>query len=206
MPTPRITEKTKIFDIEIVLDDVRPPVQRRVQIPGDASLAVLHEVVQSAMGWTNSHLHEFEINGARYGASDPDWDDGDIADEAKVKLFRLIEVGDQLGYVYDFGDNWAHTLTVKAVTAPEPGVRYPRCASGRGACPPEDVGGPWGYDEFQQVLADPTLPDHDERTEWAAGPVDPNRFDLDEANQALAWLAWRPPATRSAAENLQTRR
>ena len=67
MPAPRVTEKTKIFEIEIVLEDVRPPVRRLVQVPGDASLAVLHEVVQSAMGWTNTHLHEFEIGGARYG-------------------------------------------------------------------------------------------------------------------------------------------
>jgi hypothetical protein len=123
MSAPRVTEKTKIFEIEIVLEDVRPPVRRLIQVPGDASLAVLHEVVQSAMGWTNSHLHEFEIGGQRYGMSDPDWDDGDVADEAKVKLFRLVGVGERLGYVYDFGDNWAHTLLVKQVIAPQPGVR-----------------------------------------------------------------------------------
>jgi len=200
MPAPRVTEKTKIFEIEIVLEDVRPPVRRVVQVPGDASLAVLHEVVQSAMGWTNSHLHEFEIGGARYGMPDPDWDDGDVAGEAKVKLFRLVGVGERLGYVYDFGDNWAHTLLVKEVIAPEPGVRYPRCASGCGACPPEDVGGPWGYEEFLTVLGDPAHPDHDERTEWAGGPFDPNRFDLDEANQALDWLAWRPLSIQSAGD------
>jgi hypothetical protein len=129
----RVTERTKIFEVEIVLEDVRPPVRRLIQVPGDASLAVLHEVVQSAMGWTNSHLHEFEIGGERYGMSDPDWNDGgDVADEAKVKLFRLVGVGERLGYVYDFGDNWVHTLTVKEVIAPQPGVRYPRCVSGRG--------------------------------------------------------------------------
>ena len=115
-----------------MLEDVRPPVRRLIQVPGDANLAVLHEVVQSAMGWTNSHLHEFEIGGQRYGMSDPDWDDGDVADEAKVKLFRLVGVGERLGYVYDFGDNWAHTLLVEQVIAPQPGVRYPRCVSGRG--------------------------------------------------------------------------
>jgi hypothetical protein len=130
--------------------------------------------------------------------SDPDWDDGDVADEAKAKLFRLVGLGERLGYVYDFGDNWAHTLLVKQVIAPQPGVRYPRCVSGRGACPPEDVGGPWGYEEFQAVLVDPAHPGHDERTEWAGGPFDPNRFELDEANQALDWLAWRPLSTQAA--------
>ena len=197
MPAPRVTTKTKIFEIEIVLQDVRPPVSRRVQVPGEATLAVLHEVVQSALGWTNSHLHEFDVDGARYGVPDPDWGVDQVAAETKAKLFRLVGPGDRLGYVYDFGDNWTHTLTVKNIAVPEPGVRYPRCVSGRGACPPEDVGGPWGYDEFQAALADPSHPDHDERTEWADGPFDPNRFDLDEINQALEWLAWRPLAAPS---------
>jgi hypothetical protein len=184
--------KTKIFELEIVLEAVEPPVWRRVQVPGEVSLAVLHEVVQSAMGWTNSHLHEFEIEGRRYGLPDPDWDDHDVTDEATSKLFRVVKQGDRFGYLYDFGDSWAHRLTVEKITSPEPGVRYPRCVSGQGACPPEDVGGPWGYEEFQAVLADPSHPEHDERLEWAGGLVDPNRFDLDEADQALQRLAWRP--------------
>jgi hypothetical protein len=192
MPAPRVTVKTKIFEVEIVLEEVEPPVKRRVQVPGEVNLAVLHEVVQSAMGWTNSHLHEFEIDGQRYGIPDPDWDDQGVTDEAKSKLFRLVEQGGSFGYLYDFGDNWAHRLTVQKIISPEPGVRYPRCVSGSGACPPEDVGGRWGYDEFQTVLADPSHPEHDERLEWVGGPFDPHRFDLAEADQALEWLAWRP--------------
>jgi hypothetical protein len=199
MPTPRVTAKTKIFEIEIVLQDVQPPVSRRVQVPGEASLAVLHEVVQSAMGWTNSHLHEFEVDGGRYGLPDPDWGGRTVADEAKVKLFRLVGPGDRLNYVYDFGDNWSHTLTVEKIVTPEPGVRYPRCVSGRRACPPEDVGGPWGYDELGAALADPSHPDHDERTEWMGGSFDPARFDLEEVNRALGWLAWRPLAAPAPA-------
>jgi hypothetical protein len=192
MPVPRVTAKTKIFELEIVLEEVEPPVQRRVQVPGEVSLAVLHEVVQSATGWTNSHLHEFAVDGRRYGIVDPDWDGQDVTDEAKVKLFRLVREGDWFGYLYDFGDNWAHRLTVEKIVAPEPGVRYPRCVSGQGACPPEDVGGPWGYEEFQAVLADPSHPEHGERLEWMGGPFDPHRFDLAEADRALQWLAWRP--------------
>lgn len=202
MPAPRVTEKTKIFEIEIVLQEVRPPVERRIEVPGEVSLAVLHEVVQSVMGWTNSHLHEFDVDGVRFGMPGPDWGGDRVGDEAKAKLFRLVGAGDRLSYVYDFGDNWTHTLTVDKVSVPESGVWYPRCVSGCGACPPEDVGGPWGYDEFQAALADPAHPDHDERTEWAGGPFDPSRFDLDEVNQALQWLAWRPldvQATSTAA-------
>jgi hypothetical protein len=189
--------KTKIFELEIVLAGVQPPVRRRVQVPGEVDLAVLHEVVQSVMGWTNSHLHEFEIAGRRYGIPDPDWPSQQVTDESRAKLFRLVKPGDRFGYVYDFGDNWAHELTVKRVFAAEAGVRYPRCIAGQGACPPEDVGGIWGYEEFQAVMADPAHPDHAERLEWAGGPFDPHRFDSHEADGALEWLAWRPLASTS---------
>lgn len=94
--------------------------------------------------------------------------------------------------MYDFGDNWTHQLTVEKIVSAEAGVRYPRCVAGQGACPPEDVGGPWGYEEFQAALTDPSHPEHDERLEWAGGPFDPHHFDLAEADRALQWLAWRP--------------
>ena len=115
MPAPRVTVKTKIFELEIVLAEVEPLIWRRVQVPGEVDLAVLHEVVQSAMGWTNSHLHEFEIAGRRYGIPDPDWDAQEIVDEAEGKLFRLVKQGDRFGYLYGFGDNWAHHLSVDKV-------------------------------------------------------------------------------------------
>lgn len=194
--------KTKIFRIEIVLVDVEPTVRRVVEVPGEASLAVLHEVVQDAMGWENSHLHEFDIDGVRYGMPDPDWDTGTL-DEARTKLFRVLGAGQDAGYVYDFGDNWHHVLVVEAVTAPEPGVRYPRCVDGQGACPPEDVGGVFGYPEFVDALADPDHAEHAERVEWwGSDRFDPHHFDLDATNQALAHLTWTPlsgssPAARS---------
>jgi hypothetical protein len=192
MPAARVTAKTKIFELEIVLEEVQPLVRRGVQVPGEVSLAVLHEVVQSAVGWTNSHLHEFEIAGRRYGLPDPDWGDRDVVDEAKGTLFRLVGQGDRFSYVYDFGDSWNHQISVEKILSPESGVRYPRCVSGQGACPPEDVGGPWGYEEFQAVLADPAHPEHAERLDWVGGPFDPHHFDLDDTDRALQWLAWRP--------------
>ena len=196
-----MTAKTKIYEIKIELREVRPAVLRRVQVPGELSLAGLHAVVQVAMGWTDSHLHEFDVDGARYGLPDPDWDAGEVGDEARVTLFRLLGQGDRAGYVYDFGDGWTHRLTVEKVLAPEPGVSYPRCVSGRRACPPEDVGGPWGYDEFLAAMADPAHPEHEQYREWLGGPFDPAALDLTEVNAALAELAWRPltaPAGSSA--------
>jgi hypothetical protein len=194
---PPVTPKTKIFEIEIELRDVQPAVRRRIQVPGEASLSVLHAVLQSVMGWTNTHAHEFEIEHARYGVPDPDWDEG-VGDEAKVKLFRVISPGGRMSYVYDFGDNWTHTLTVDKVGAPELGVRYPRCVAGLGACPPEDVGGPPGYDAFQEAITDPLHPDHRDWTEWVGGPFDPTHFDLAEVNRALDGLAWRPLSVQLA--------
>lgn len=198
MARPRVTTKTKIFRIEIVLVDVEPTVRRVVEVPGEASLAVLHEVVQDAMGWTNSHLHEFEIDAVRYGMPDPDWDSGTL-DEAKTKLFRVLAAGQDAGYVYDFGDNWHHVLTVDAVTTPEPGVRYPRCVEGQGACPPEGVGGVFGYPEFVDALADPDHAEHAERVEWwGSDQFDPHHFDLAGTDRALERLAWSPLAGSSA--------
>ena len=180
-----MTADTKIFDVEIELQDVQPAVVRRVQVPGETTLAGLHEVVQVAMGWTDSHLHEFEVDGARYAPPDPDGDGDEAGDEADAVLHRLAGPGDRLGYLYDFGDGWTHTLRVVEVVAPEPGVSYPRCVSGRGACPPEDVGGPWAYADFLKAMADPADPEHRQHREWAGGPFDPAEFDLDEVNTAL---------------------
>jgi hypothetical protein len=158
MPAARVTAKTKIFELEIVLEEVQPLVRRRVQVPGEVSLAVLHEVVQSAVGWTNSHLHEFEIAGRRYGMPDPDWGYQDVIDEAKATLFRLVGQGDRFSYVYDFGDNWNHQITVEKILSPEPGVRYPRCVCGQGACPPEDVGAPWATTSSRLCWPTPPTP------------------------------------------------
>lgn len=130
-----MSAKTKISELDVVLEEVQPLVRRRVQVPGEVSLAMLHEVVQSVVGWTNSHLHEFEIAGHRYGMPDPDWGDQNVIDEAKDQLYRPVGQGDRFTYVYDFGDNWNHQITVEKILPPEPGARYPRCVSGQGACP-----------------------------------------------------------------------
>lgn len=198
MARARVTVKTRIFRIEIVLADVVPMVRRVVEVPGEVSLAVLHEVVQEAMGWEHAHLHEFEIGDARYGMPDPDWD-SEVADESKTKLFRLVGVGDRFGYVYDFGDGWEHVLTVESITVPESGVRYPRCVAGAGACPPEDVGGFPGYEQFLEALTDPAHPEHADRVEWwGSDRFDPAHFDFDAINRALQRLAWTPLAAASS--------
>jgi hypothetical protein len=193
----RVGEKTRIFQLKVALREVRPPVWRRVLVPGEMDLAELHAVLQTAMGWSNSHLHEFEVeDGDRFGVPDPDWGDG-VGDESKVRLFRVAEEGSRLRYLYDFGDGWEHDVTVEKVGDPQPGTRYPRCVAGRRACPPEDVGGPPGYEEFLAALVDQAHPEHEHWTEWTGGGFDPAAFDLDATDEALAAIAWTDRPVRS---------
>lgn len=192
MPPGLITATTRIIQIRIDLADVRPAVWRRVLVPESMTLADLHEVIQGAMGWDDQHLHGFEIDGYRFGMPDPDSDpefSDDLADDATATLTVVACAGSRFLYVYDFGDCWRHTLHVEATLAPEPGGRYPRCVAGARPCPPEDVGGPGGYDEFLIALRDPKHPDHEEFTGWADG-FDPYDFDPVTADKRLEPLAW----------------
>jgi hypothetical protein len=188
----RVTAKTRIFQLKIQLREVRPPVWRRVLVPGEMTLGDMHHVVQIAMGWTDSHLHEFDIDGTRYGVPVPDWDADEVADESRVKFFRVAREGSRLGYAYDFGDGWEHDVVVEKVLSPQPGTRYPCCIGGAGACPPEDVGGTWGYQEFLAAVADPGHPEHEHWTEWAGGGFDPSAFDVALVDKALDALGWAP--------------
>jgi hypothetical protein len=186
----RVTAKTRIFHLKIQLATIRPPVWRRVLVPGEIDLGELHEVIQTTFGWTNSHLHQFEIGETRYGTPDPDWGLNDVEDESRAKLFRLAGEGSRLSYTYDFGDSWEHLVTVEKVLDPQTGMRYPSCIAGRRACPPEDVGGPWGYGDFLEALADPNHDDREHWTEWIDGSFDPDRFDLAVTDAALEAFAW----------------
>jgi hypothetical protein len=173
-----------IYQLKITLRDIKPPVWRRVQVE-DCTLAKLHEVIQTCMGWSNSHLHAFEVGGEQYGEPDPD---GmmETEDERRLKLSQVVARGFQkFSYTYDFGDNWEHTIQVEKVLDPEPGVRNPRCIAGKRACPPEDCGGPWGYAEFLEAIQNPGHEQHEEMLEWVGGEFDPEAFDIDAVNEGL---------------------
>lgn len=117
-----------------------------------------------------------------------------IRSAASKRLDQVVpSVGDKLGYTYDFGDNWEHDILVEAITDAEAGIPYPRCLTGRRACPPEDCGGMWGYEYLIEILADPGHEEHDERLEWlgldTAEQFAPAAFDLAEVNNALSGFA-----------------
>lgn len=174
-----------IYQLKITLKDFRPPIWRRVQVNSDITLGKLHQIIQSSMGWTNSHLHGFSIGGVEYGQPLPELD-LEIKNEQKVKLSKVVTGEKQkFFYTYDMGDSWEHEILVEKVLPHDPLVRYPVCITGKRACPPEDCGGVWGYAEFLEAIQQPDHPEHESMLEWVGCAFDPDAFILSEVNQLL---------------------
>ena len=179
-----------IAHLRIKLNDVEPAVVRRVEVPLTIRLDRLHLVLQAAMGWTNSHLYEIRARDVGWGSPDPDFGDGPL-DASKARLIDVLEdVGAKsLKYLYDFGDGWEHSVRIERITDAVPGIVYPRLIDAAGRCPPEDVGGPWGYREFLDAIADPNHQEHAERLQWIGRNFDPNGVDAEALAQAVHGLA-----------------
>jgi hypothetical protein len=175
----------QIYRLKVTLRNVRPPVWRRVEMPGRTTLTELHSILQTVMPWCDEHLHDFEIDGVRYGAPDDGWEDDELRDESKVRLDDVAAEGTTIRYTYDFGDDWRHDVVVEKVLPAEGQVQYPRCLTGRRATPPEDIGGGSGYEQFLETMADPGHPDHEELREWIGQDWDPDHFEVDSVNEAL---------------------
>jgi hypothetical protein len=177
-----------IYQVKVTLKNSKPPIWRRIEVPGDVRLDKLHRILQAVMGWEDYHLHQFIVGGEFYGEPHPDYEmwGPEMRDETRVSLRQIAPHEEsRFVYEYDFGDGWEHTLLVEKILPPEPGVDYPRCVKGKRACPPEDVGGIWGYYGFLETIADADDPEHDDLLEWAGGEFDPEHFDLDEINAQL---------------------
>lgn len=171
--------------LHVSLHDVEPAVWRAVVVPSDLPLDGLHEVLQTAMGWEDYHLHAFTAGRRTLGPAMM-VDDGQAEDERDATVADVLPTKrSRLLYAYDFGDGWEHTVRREATLPPAPGGPLFECVDGAGACPPEDCGGPWGYADLLAVLADPARPEHAEMLDWAGGLIDPLAFDLAAANRAL---------------------
>ena len=191
--------------LKITLDDVKPAVLRRIEVPFDIPLDRLHQTLQKAIGWTNSHLYEIRAGDVGWSTPHPGIDDAnEFRDARKVRLGDVIEdAGTKtLRYLYDFGDGWEHTIKIERLTNPQPGVLYPRLIEATGPCPPEDVGGLWGYAEFLEAMANPVHARHDEFAGWIdEDEFDPDAVDAERLAEHVAALAayWaRKPATKRA--------
>jgi hypothetical protein len=185
-PAGRAEDGDAVYQLKASLRGIRPPVWRRLRLPGGTSLGELHEVLQVAFGWDDQHLHAFEVGKRRFGPQDRGLER--VGDERGARLREVAPAaGSRLRYTYDLGDSWEHDVVVEEVLAPD-GVPHAVCVGGRRAAPPEDCGGVWGYEALCEILADPTHPEHAERLAWLGHPHDPAAFDRAAVNAALATI------------------
>ena len=197
---------SRIFQFKVVLEEVEPPVWRSIQVPETYSFWDLHVAIQDAMGWLDYHLHEFRVKepgrekALQIGIPDDDPFEGQEPTEPGWELpiaSHFTHPGITLPYAYDFGDGWAHSVTLEAIVARQDGQKYPVCVAGARACPPEDCGGPSGYDSLLAAIRDPDDEEHESLLEWLGGRFDPERFDPSQVkfdDPRKRWkLAFAPP-------------
>jgi Plasmid pRiA4b ORF-3-like protein len=177
--------KRDVLQFQVILTDISPPVWRRIEVPAKYTFWDLHVAVQDAMGWLDYHLHMFRIPDpafgeiAEIGIPDEDGFEDDPVCLASwtipvARHFRAV--GARATYEYDFGDGWIHHIELEAISRRQSGTKYPRCIDGERACPPEDCGGPGGYAELLETIADPTNDEYASTMEWLGGRFDPEAF------------------------------
>lgn len=172
----------KTYQIKVTLVDSKPPIWRRLLVSSTIKLDKLHHIFQKAMGWTDSHLHQFQVGNQFFGVPDEEAFE-DMEDEALVKLNEVLRAEkDAMVYTYDFGDDWRHKIVLEKVLPVDPDVLLPCCTAGKRACPPEDCGGIWGYAELLETIHDPEHPEHHSMLEWLGKGFDPESFDTDAVN------------------------
>ncbi len=179
-----------LYQLKITLLGVTPSIWRRIQVR-DCTLDKLHEHIQTAMGWTNSHLHQFEIKGQRYG--DPElledgFEDFECVDSTTTMLSEILPTTSKrfaFKYEYDFGDGWEHEVMFEGGPPLDPKAKYPLCVEGELACPPEDCGGVWGYGDFLEAIRNPKHEEHESMLEWVGGSFDPEKFDPAHATKEM---------------------
>lgn len=189
---------SSIARLKVVIDEVEPKVTRRLEVPVSMRLSRLHTVLQIVLGWTDSHLYEFSFRGIGYGIPDPDWDHRCI-DARSTSLHRAIKDSGALSfkYLYDFGDGWTHSIKIEKIEPAFPGLDYPFLIHASGRCPPEDVGGPYGYAAFLEILNDPKHPRYEQTLVWPGGSFDPQFVDIAAIDRKLRDLKRRSRKTGS---------
>jgi len=181
-----------IYEIKVTLKVAGPSIWRRIQVRSDATLGELHAVIQMAMGWNNSHQHHFIVGkppNLRFIGAPIPYEGDDLPDEKNEGQILISQVlsatKPKIVYEYDFGDSWEHEVVLEKILDAGARANYPRCIAGENACPPEDVGGVWGYVNFLQAINNPEHNQREEFLEWVGGAFDPEEFDLDAVNKLL---------------------
>lgn len=177
-----------IYQFTIVLADLQPKIWRRFQVNGSITFHQLHKTLQIVMGWEDGHLYQFEFDDRVIGIPDPDYP-SEGKRELKSKNERVDRHFTREGqtgiYLYDFGDDWVHQIELEKILSPENGQTYPICVEGERACPPEDVGGLFGFLHLMEILAQPNHPEYPDMSEWIGEDYQPEYFDLAGVNRQL---------------------
>jgi Plasmid pRiA4b ORF-3-like protein len=194
---PRTKQTARVLQLKIELDDSSPLVWRRFLVREDITLLELHFTIQSVMGWWNSHLHRFEIEKKGYwNSGENEYDDFQDADVATTILRDALKATTKtFRYEYDFGDGWCHTVKIEKRFAPDSSMgMVPRCLAGENACPPEDVGGLPGFEDFKDAMTKPGTEEFIEHLQWHGGEFLPTSFCPNLVNRELRHLTmfeWR---------------
>jgi|GEM_PF-1577117 len=216
-PNPKAEKKkqnaSSLYQFRVSLCDSEPEIWRRIIVAGDANLGFLHAVLQVAMGWSNSHLHQFDDGENRYADPQNDEDDffddedDESVDEFSVRLSDVLHTaGNELGYLYDFGDSWEHIIVLEKIMKEHPQyLGHSVCIDGGRACPPDDCGGMGGYKDLCEIIKSPKNDGYDEMMDWLGGKFNPGKFDLKKTNKCLQKIRWKKPSVDQLAEILYQR-
>ena len=187
----RFQASPSVFILKVELVDSEPLIWRRIYVDGRTRLNAFHHILQAAMGWSDAHLHEFTFREKRYAPPDEEdqFQEVETLDESKFRLNQLLQTGDFFEYVYDLGDSWQHGITVESIRDLNISNNFGGevwVEAGQRACPPEDAGGIWGYQESLATLEDnPYSEEAKLIREWAGLDFDPERFDRQATNATL---------------------
>ena len=176
---------TETYQIKLTLEGITPNIWRRFLVKGNITFQKLHEVIQTVMGWGNYHLYAFYVGKEQIGPPNP-YDDSEQLNSKKVRLNEKLSIKQKVGYVYDFGDNWDHTLVVEKIVDNKEDGDVPICLAGERACPPEDCGSIPGYYELMKLKKNKKHREYKEKiVEWLGEDFDFELFDIDEVNKQL---------------------
>ena len=180
-----VKKKQYVYQFKVTLQGIKPAIWRRIQVLDTYTFWDFHVAIQDAMGWQDCHLHQFKILNPKTGQVDfigiPDDEeflDMEIYPGWKERISSYFALSNkQASYEYDFGDDWRHKILFEKVLPSEAGLTYPRCIAGKRACPPEDCGGIWGYEEMLNIINNPEHEEYYGQLEWLGGKFNPEEFD-----------------------------
>jgi len=185
-----VKKPKQVYQFKITLEEAEPKIWRRIQVPENYSLWDLHTAIRDSMGWTDSHLHQFEVINPKtnkkeivgipeyvYGEEPLDFET--LAGwELKIRTYFTNSDNTIISYLYDFGDGWRHIIQFEGIYPQESDTKYPLCLDGKRACPPEDCGGVGGYENFLEIINDPQNDEHQSMLDWVGGKFNSEKFNL----------------------------